>query len=125
MPEYRLRHNDMAPGRARVLAHEAVSGVLSRDRADDFVLMVSEVVANAVRHAPPERDGNVVLRLEVGEAAVRAIVMDGGQEFEFDRATFDPRTNHYGLEIVDHASSRWGLSLDGEKAVWFEVDLEK
>jgi hypothetical protein len=48
--------------------------------------------------------------------------MDGGGDFAFEKATFDPSTQHYGLQMVDRLASRWGLSLDGEKAVWFEVD---
>ncbi len=87
--------------------------------------MVTELVTNAVRHAPPEPDGTVILRLEADESKARAVVIDGGQVFEFERATFDGRSAHFGLQLVDRMASRWGLSLDGEKAVWFELDLER
>jgi hypothetical protein len=55
---------------------------------------------------------------------VRAIVVDGGSEFSFDRATLDNDhpDYHFGLVIVDTLADRWGLSLDGKKAVWFEID---
>ncbi len=82
-----------------------------------------ELVTNAVRHAPPDPDGNSRIKLEVSDATARAIVIDAGTEFEFDRATFDAdAVDHLGLRFVDQLASRWGLSLDGEKAVWFEVD---
>jgi two-component sensor histidine kinase len=84
--------------------------------------MVSELVANAIRHAPPDRDGNITLKIDVTEGAARAVVIDAGTEFEFDRATLDPQSLHFGLQLVDQMADRWGLSLDGEKAVWFEVD---
>jgi anti-sigma regulatory factor (Ser/Thr protein kinase) len=84
--------------------------------------MVSELVANAVRHAPPEADGKIALRFEVGDRLIRAIVIDGGQRFSFDRATFDGGTAHMGLHFVDQLATQWGLSLDGEKAVWIELE---
>ena len=106
-----------------MLTRDALRDHLEGTSRDDFVLMVTELVTNAVRHAPPEPDGSIVLKLEVGDDVARAIVIDGSGDFEFQRATFDVRTAHFGLQLVDRLSSRWGLSLDGEKAVWFEVDL--
>ena len=42
----------------------------------------------------------------------------------FDRGVLDPsELGHLGLSLVDGLSDRWGLSLDGKKAVWFEVDV--
>ena len=29
---------------------------------------------------------------------------------------------HFGLKIIDELSSRWGITLDGVKTVWFEVE---
>ena len=31
---------------------------------------------------------------------------------------------HYGLFVVDALADRWGVSIDGDKGVWFEVDTE-
>jgi anti-sigma regulatory factor (Ser/Thr protein kinase) len=120
--EHRLKHDVAAAAQARELAAAAVGGRLSKSRSDDFVLMVSELVANAVRHAPPDADGKIALRFELDDQILRAIVMDGGQRFSFDRATFDGGTTHMGLHFVDQLASQWGLSLDGEKAVWIELD---
>jgi anti-sigma regulatory factor (Ser/Thr protein kinase) len=120
--EHRLEHDVAAAEHARELAAAAVGNTLSKARSDDFVLMVSELVANAVRHAPPEADGKIALRFELEDRVIRAIVMDGGQRFSFDRATFDGGTAHMGLHFVDQLASHWGLSLDGEKAVWIEVE---
>jgi anti-sigma regulatory factor (Ser/Thr protein kinase) len=80
--------------------------------------MVSEAVSNAGRHGKPEDDGRIGLRLEADNGVLRAAAMDGAPEFHF---TADGRS-HYGLFIVDDLADRLGLSLDGKKAVWFEVD---
>ena len=33
-------------------------------------------------------------------------------------------TFHLGLMVVDKLAVRWGLTIDGKKAVWFEVDRQ-
>jgi anti-sigma regulatory factor (Ser/Thr protein kinase) len=92
-------------------------------KLDDFVLMVSEVVTNAVRHGSPEADGNIGLRLEGDQDALRVIVTDGGEDFASDPASVeDAKNGHFGLLFVDRLADRWGLSLDGKTAVWLEVD---
>jgi two-component sensor histidine kinase len=122
MSEHRLTHEPEAAGQACAIATDEVRRSLPAD-ADAFLLMTTELVTNAVRHAPPDADGKFTLKLEVIDTTARAIVIDAGPEFEFDRATFDADTdNHFGLRFVDQLASRWGLSLDGEKAVRFEVD---
>ena len=87
----------------------------------DSVPLARSIASDAVRHAPPEPDGGIVLKLDVDDAKARAAVIDGGRRFDFERATFDPKTPHFGLMLVDQLANRWGLSLDGEKAVWFEI----
>lgn len=112
-----------AAAQARALAREVVRD-LSLARADDFVLMTSEIVSNAIRHAPPLSDGRISLRFELDPPVVRGIVTDGGNDITFQNATFDSSTKRYGLQMVDLLASRWGLSRDGAKAVWFEVDAD-
>ncbi len=123
MSEHQLAHEPESAGQARALATYEISDVLPPADADAFLLMTTELVTNAVRHAPADADGKFALKLEVTDTTARAIVIDAGTEFEFDRATFDATADdHFGLHFVDQLASRWGLSLDGEKAVWFEAD---
>ena len=121
MSEHRLPHDRHSVRLARSMASDAVADSLQPTERDSFVLLVSELVSNAIRHAPPEPDGRIVLKLHVDNGTARAAVIDGGRRFDFEQATFDPMTPHFGLMLVDQLANRWGLSLDGEKAVWFEI----
>lgn len=104
-------------------ASDLISGI----RLHYLVLMTSEIVTNAVQHGLPQEDGKIGLRLEREEGVVRVIIVDGGSEFTFDRATFDdtqPSYDRHGLLIVDSLADRWGVALDGKKAVWVEMRVQ-
>ena len=122
--EHRLPHSTTAARRARRLADDFIRDHGGDARVAEFLVMVSEVVANAVRYGEPEADGRIGLRLEAEGRTVRAVVTDAGPEFTFERGVLDPsELGHLGLSLVDGLADRWGLSLDGKKAVWFEVDV--
>jgi anti-sigma regulatory factor (Ser/Thr protein kinase) len=85
------------------------------------VLLVSEVVSNAVRHssAPPEEP--IALAAAVTEDFVRIAVADGGEGF-IPRPRDPARLGEgYGLYLVDKAASRWGVESAGGTTVWFEL----
>lgn len=87
-------------------------------------MLVSELVTNAVKHAPPEPDGMIVLQLERDDTAVRVVVRDGGTHVDPNLAGFDdPSDGHYGLFFVDTRADAWGFSIDGDKGFWFEMDI--
>jgi anti-sigma regulatory factor (Ser/Thr protein kinase) len=122
--EHRLPHSTIAAGRARRLAAEFAQEHRGDARVTEFLVMVSEIVANAVRYGKPEEDGRIGFRLEAEGRALRAVVTDSGPEFTFDRPVLDAsELGHLGLSLVDGLADRWGLSLDGKKAVWFEIDV--
>jgi anti-sigma regulatory factor (Ser/Thr protein kinase) len=84
--------------------------------------MVTELVSNAVRHAPPETEGGIVLEIEREPGVVRIVVRDGGKHMDLDGPSFHTHSDgHYGLFVVDTLADRWGFSIDGDKGVWFEV----
>jgi anti-sigma regulatory factor (Ser/Thr protein kinase) len=138
MPEHRLPHTATSVPRARRLAEEAAASRLLFTRKDDFVLMVSEAVSNAVLHARPMDDGRIGLRFEDHDGALRGVVTDGGSwsatwatgagswsAADAERlAGASPRLRHFGLSIMDTLSSRWGVTVDGVTNVWFEVDAK-
>jgi serine/threonine-protein kinase RsbW len=124
MHEHRLPHSAKAAPIARRLAEREAVSQVPPGRIEDFVLMVSETVSNAVCHAPPIADGSVGLRFESDEGVLRCVVTDGGGWFApAARLTENGESNlHFGLRIIDELSSRWGITLDGVKTVWFEVE---
>jgi anti-sigma regulatory factor (Ser/Thr protein kinase) len=125
MLEHRLPHSAKAASMARRLAKQAALPLIPPGRIEDFVLIVSELVTNAVRHAPPVADGSIGLRFETERGILRGVVTDGGSWLEPDagEAAGDGEPGlHLGLKIIEKLASRWGVKLDGVKTVWFEVE---
>ena len=101
-------------------------GALARLRADidpplmeTLRLLVTELVANSVKHA---RADSVVLRVLVGRSAVLTEVTDEGPGFD-PAVTGSPEdTSGWGLFLVERLSDRWGAVHDGRSTkVWFEL----
>jgi anti-sigma regulatory factor (Ser/Thr protein kinase) len=121
--ELRLPHASRAGAEARRAIRERLSGRLDPGRIDEIVLITDELVTNAVQHAQAEREGGIGLRLEIQRDRVRVVVTDGSPRFEWSTRASTELAGGFGLVLVDRLSDRWGLSLDGKKAVWFEVDF--
>jgi anti-sigma regulatory factor (Ser/Thr protein kinase) len=84
------------------------------------MLLVSEVVSNAVQHSPGPAGAPVLLAAAVGEKIVHIAVTDAGRGFTPRR--HDPRADGgYGLYLLDKAASRWGIDQVGGTRVWFEL----
>ena len=125
--EHRLPYDVASIRSARGLVRDFAEDRLSGHRLDELTLMVSELVTNAVRHGSPEPDGHIGLRLEEDQESLRVVVTDGGRSFAFDPGSVEDanRNEHFGLLFVDRLADRWGLSLDGKKGIWLEVDSRK
>jgi signal transduction histidine kinase len=91
-------------------------GVLVDD--DDVVLMVSELITNACRHAATDS----TVHLVVTDGCLRVEVHDGSPEPVHLREHSSGAETGRGLRIVDSLARRWGVDrgVDG-KTVWFEV----
>ncbi|KOV49326.1 MULTISPECIES: ATP-binding protein [unclassified Streptomyces] len=92
----------------------------ARDDAEDVLLLVSEVVANACLHA----GGPHALLLECTDDRLRVEVTDGNPAAPTPRSRPDPaRPGGYGLLIVERIARRWGtMPLADGKCVWAEID---
>jgi anti-sigma regulatory factor (Ser/Thr protein kinase) len=108
---------DSVPRARRFVAQEL------RDSPSDVetaVLLVSEVVTNAVLHART----SVTLRVEQSPDLVRIEVHDGSP-VQLRIHTFSPTSaTGRGLRLLDQLAHRWGVDNDsrsGGKVVWFEV----
>ena len=119
--ELELQRNIEAPAVARA----AVRGIcndldLSPSEQHTLMLLVSEVVSNAVLHSPGPAEAPVLLAATVGEELVHIAVTDAGRGFTPRR--HDPRADGgYGLYLLDKAASRWGVDQVGGTRVWFEL----
>ena len=115
-----LRHllpaDDDAPGAARTLAADLLGR--RHARAEDLALVISELVTNAVVHAPP---GDVDFALIATSSMIRVEVADGGVE-PFAWPTTKP-DGHRGLAIIDLCSERAGVLRTPQTLAWCELDL--
>ena len=106
---------------ARSLVTAACRRWHSEQVCADTELVVTELVANAVRHAGTE----ITVRLEllVGTpGGVRAEVSDSSTRPVRPRHANALEESGRGLFLVDVLSSRWGADASGEgKTVWAEI----
>ena len=90
---------------------------------EDATLLVSELVTNAVRHAPREGLPKIELRLKVDPARVRVVVSDPGTGFVAKpRLPTASESSGWGLYLVDRLADRWGIITRDRSEVWFEID---
>jgi anti-sigma regulatory factor (Ser/Thr protein kinase) len=106
---------------------EALLGELDRAELDVVALLVTELIANSVKHAGTGGGSRIGLDVAVMPTRIRVEVRDGGGGF-----TPAPRAAeselHWGLHLIDTLSSRWEVEAGdagGETIVWFELDRER
>jgi serine/threonine-protein kinase RsbW len=94
---------------------------------DDVLLLVTELVTNAVRHAGVGPAGSLEVELWLWPQRVRVEVVDPGSDLVPAR----PRskrdgTGGWGLVLVDRIAARWGVGeRESDSSVWFEVEFER
>jgi anti-sigma regulatory factor (Ser/Thr protein kinase) len=114
-----LRMDETAPRAARQFIQEATCEAHNANVLDDALLLVSELVTNAVRYGAPP----VTTEIEcVGTSGMRVRVTDGvsGDVQPKHADAYDESGR--GLDLVDLVSAEWGVEpSDGGKAVWFAL----
>ncbi len=129
-----VRPDPSEVGRARRWARSRLAGAgIQADEplAETLVLLVSELVTNAVVHT----GRSAVLRLVLpgkatgeagdpaGEATVRVEVDDASDRAPVPRCVDGEETGGRGLALVDGLADRWGWSREGAgKRIWCELD---
>jgi anti-sigma regulatory factor (Ser/Thr protein kinase) len=89
---------------------------------DDVVLLVSELVTNAVVHSDSKNDGTVTLALADHQELVHVDVVDAGAETAPHVGGDVLAEGGRGLMLVDLIAHRWNVHEDGHgRTVWFEV----
>jgi anti-sigma regulatory factor (Ser/Thr protein kinase) len=111
-----LARDHGAPGRARALLRQHADG-LDRDRLDTAVLLISELVTNAVLHGGGEIRLLIDVRVDGSDA--RFAVCDEGDGTPVVRPEPGP-DGGWGLRLVGQLARRWGVR-EGRTQVWFEL----
>ncbi|WP_344054777.1 ATP-binding protein [Streptomyces thermoalcalitolerans] len=135
-----IRPDPAEVGRARRWARSRLvgSGIQADEPlAETLILLVSELVTNAVVHTghpavlrlslPGAPADVTTIRVEVDDASTRAPVprwvSDEATSGPVPRWVSDEATSGRGLALVDGLADRWGWSPEGKgKRIWCEVD---
>ncbi len=122
--ELELERNLRAPSLARAaLARRCEELNLDASLFQSLILLVSEVVSNAVRHSPGPRESPIELVATSTGEAIRITVTDAGSGFT-PRPRDPTGTNDgYGLYLLEKVATSWGVDSDGDTKVWFELPL--
>ncbi|MGW9496103.1 ATP-binding protein [Streptomyces prasinus] len=122
-----IRPDPAEVGRARRWTRSRLAGsgiAADEPLAETLILLVSELVTNAVVHTGCP----AVLRLSLpgaaaGEATVRLEVADRSDRAPVPRCADGDATGGRGLALVDGLADRWGWSTDeAGKRIWCELD---
>ncbi|WP_427152135.1 ATP-binding protein [Streptomyces sp. TRM70308] len=121
--EVQFRNRPESAGLARRLTADVLRGSwrLPGTVVDDGVLLVSELVGNAVRHTGATHFG---LRMFRRGSWVRIEVRDPSRGLPCLMPTRGLDTTGRGLRHVDELADRWGVDLlPRGKTTWFEFRL--
>ena len=108
-----------APRRARDEIR-ALTAELGEERSEDAMLLVSELVTNAVKYGG---EGPVEIVLDRTGGRARFTVRDRGGPGPLPEIREPGKAGGgHGLRLVDSIADRWGVE-HGSTIVWFEFDL--
>jgi anti-sigma regulatory factor (Ser/Thr protein kinase) len=120
--DVRLIPEPQAPARARG-ALQAIEPIVGAEVLGSLRLLVSELVANGVRHGTSRRTARIRVLVRASQDAVRVEVSDPGPGFQAGPPRPRPRLEGgWGLFLVDRIADRWGVRQDGRTVVWVELD---
>ncbi|MEV0261692.1 ATP-binding protein [Streptomyces sp. NPDC050617] len=124
---YRFPRHRRSVGRARAALREqlAIWGVTD-EPAETAVLLLSELVTNAVEHAKTSPGREIGTRFGFCDGALRLEVADANDDLPVPRPAKDDDEDGRGLALVIALADRWGTCprRDGiGKQVWVELKI--
>lgn len=113
-----------AAARARRMVEHELDGRLPDHVIADVSLLVTELIANSVRHGGADDDSYLRLILEGQRQGLHVEVTnpDGAVGAPARRAPDMAGGGGIGLNLVDTLATRWGVKRLPHTAVWFELD---
>ena len=103
------------------------NGMLPAAIRDDVLLLVSELVTNAVRHAGAGPERPLQVQLQHGPRWVVVAVTDEGPGFTWcPSPSAENESGGWGLFLVDQIADRWGVERrTSGSCVWFKIAYEE
>jgi anti-sigma regulatory factor (Ser/Thr protein kinase) len=120
----RIDGGPAAAGAARDLLTERLGETTSATALHDLLLLTTELVTNAVRHADVDEQRTLGLSVAVDPTRVRVTVVDPGGPTNPQVQDLDITVpGGMGLFLVEQISSSWGVERGsgGSNSVWFEI----
>jgi anti-sigma regulatory factor (Ser/Thr protein kinase) len=109
---------------ARQVTRDALAAWQLDHLEDTAVLLVSELVTNALRHAVDT--GAIGLELTSAGTWLRVEVQDGDPHWRLSSGPAVCDESGYGFVLVDSLAGRWGVRrISAGKAVWAELDTSR
>ncbi|MEU4350014.1 ATP-binding protein [Streptomyces sp. NPDC023838] len=125
--EWRFSRGPRSVGRARVLlAEQARAWKVPDELTETAVLLLSELMTNAVRHGRAPADREVRARCVLGGDIFRVEVVDANATLPCPRPAGPDDESGRGLALVEALSDAWGANprpYGIGKTVWFELIL--
>lgn len=121
--EHRLPGGFKAASEARQVLAQLHSKI-PEDTLHSVIMLVNELVTNAVRHGMIGREDQVSLAVDVNPERVRIEVSNPGHTAKvLPRQPSMDEGSGWGLHIVESVSDRWGFEQEDGTLVWFEIAL--
>jgi len=107
----------------RTLVSDLRARAVNESVIDEAEIVISELVANAIRHAQPLPDGTIRINWTVNDGVVEVSVTDGGGPTTPAPAPTSPwSANGRGLRIVRSLAHEWGVKDDVDSCtVWVSL----
>jgi serine/threonine-protein kinase RsbW len=102
-----------------------LGGSMAERELSDAELVVTELLANSVRHAGIALEAPLRVRLSTGRGVLHLEVQDGGHTGAVRIRDADPVTGGIGLKLVDALALAWGVERREHTTVWVDLPFHE
>jgi anti-sigma regulatory factor (Ser/Thr protein kinase) len=120
-----LRLEISGEARAVTAARRTVAGLdayLEAESTEAVLLLVSELVTNAIVHGGADPTSALALELSVSPQTIRVEVRDPGDGVSLEPVNDPDREGGWGLVLLERLADRWGVEPNRQHTIWFEID---
>lgn len=121
----RLPFESSTPGIARTkLAAFLTINRIDLDIIDNALIVLSEMIANAVSHGTPDTDGTMEVAWSIADGHLALSVRDAGRGTDLVPRPFDEDSlGGRGLSIISRVAESWSVDLSEGTCVRAELTL--